>query len=118
MHQLDSTVSGPRWRRLQRYSLWLLLSHVTADGQLDVLVGDSLTLVELAVGLTKEEFDKKQAQWQKDFRKVSQEYVDARAAGDQDKLREAREKTQELNAKRSEFIVEDRTGFVWLYLKK
>lgn len=96
--------------------IWV--DDVNSDGKLDVLVGDSVTLVALPEGLTKEEADKKQAEWQVNITKISQEYRDTVTAGDQNKIQEAREKLQELYAQRSRFIIEDRTGFVWLYLHK
>jgi hypothetical protein len=92
------------------------VDDVNADGKLDVLVGDSVTLVALADGLTKEEFDEKQALWQEKIATVTQEYQ--AAAEDQEKLRKASKKLQALYAERSEFITEERTGFVWLYLQK
>ena len=92
------------------------VDDVNSDGKLDVLLGDSVMLVSLPDGLSKEESDKKQAEWQKNVDKVLEEY--RAAAGDQDKLREAGAKMRKLYAQRSEFIIEDRTGFVWLYLQK
>ncbi|MEX2120622.1 MAG: VCBS repeat-containing protein [Pirellulales bacterium] len=92
------------------------VDDVNADGKLDVLVGDSVTLAAVANGLTKEELDKKQSQWQDDLAKVSEEY--RAAAGDQQKLQEYSAKIQKLHAQRAEFIKEDRTGFVWLYLQE
>src|SRR5262245_48507744 len=32
MHELDSTVSGSQWRRLPRYSLWIVLAHGKLHG--------------------------------------------------------------------------------------
>ena len=89
---------------------------VNGDGKLDLLVGDSVTLVDIADGLNKEEFERKQAQWQKDVAKASEDY---RSAGtDQDKAEKARMAIHKLYEQRSEFITEDSTGFVWLYLQK
>jgi hypothetical protein len=92
------------------------VDDVNSDGKLDVLVGDSVTLVAIAKGLTKEEFEQKQKQWQKDVAKASEEY---QAAGEDEKKNlEAREKLQKVYAQRAQFITEDSTGFVWLYLQK
>lgn len=94
------------------------VDDVNSDGKLDVLVGDTVLLVALPDDLTKEESDRKQAQWQEEIAKASELYREAQASDDQNKLREAREKMVALNGRRSEFISEDRTGFVWLYLQK
>ena len=92
------------------------VDDVNSDGKLDVLLGDRLTLVTPAEGLSKEEFEKQREQWQKEMEEVSAEYQ--AAANDADKLTEARAKMQKLYARRSEFVTEEATGFVWLYLQK
>jgi hypothetical protein len=92
------------------------VDDVNADGKLDVLVGDSVHLSALPKGLSKEEFQKKQAEWNQEQTRISQEYQ--AAAEDPKKLQEYSEKIQKLYAQRSEFILEDSTGFVWVYLQK
>jgi hypothetical protein len=92
------------------------VDDVNGDGKLDVLVGDSVTLAEIAQGVNKEEFERKRAQWEKDVAQASEEYQAAQE--DEKKLSAAREKVQKLYSQRSRFIVEDDTGFVWLYLQK
>jgi hypothetical protein len=92
------------------------VDDVNADGKPDVLVGDSLALEAVADGVSKEEFENKQALWQADVAQPLEEYRDA--AGDEEKLRKARAKLRALFAERSKFITEDYTGFVWLYLQK
>ena len=49
------------------------VDDVNGDGKLDLLVGDSVTLISPAEGLSEEEFKTKQAQWQEAFSKASQE---------------------------------------------
>jgi hypothetical protein len=92
------------------------VDDVNSDGKLDLLVGDSVMLAARAEGLSQEEFNQKKAEWQKQMNEVSSEY--SAAAGNAEKLGAARTKMQELYARRSEFIIEERTGFVWLYLQK
>jgi hypothetical protein len=86
------------------------------DDKLDLLVGDSVTLIAPAEGLSEEEFKQKQAEWQKRMDEVSQEFNDA--GDDEEKQQAASEQLQELYAQRSDFMTEDRTGFVWLYLHR
>src|SRR5262245_41019658 len=45
--------------------IWV--DDINGDGKLDILVGDSVTLVEPAKGLTDEEFKTKSAEWQKEW---------------------------------------------------
>lgn len=94
--------------------IWV--DDVNGDGKLDVLVGDRVTLVALAPGLSNEDFQKRQEQWQKEMQEVSNEY--RAAASDAAKQTEAMKKLQEHYARRSEFIKEEATGFVWLYLQR
>jgi hypothetical protein len=104
--------------------IWV--DDVNSDGKLDILVGDSLTLVAPAKGLTDEEFAAKSAEWQKEWDAALAEMNAPAAAGQTDEEKAAAEKkrndaqtrVQELYNKRSSFIQEDRTGFVWLYLQK
>jgi hypothetical protein len=136
----ESDLKGPT--RATR--IWV--DDVNGDGKLDILVGDSVTLVEPAKGLTDEEFKTKSAEWQKEWdaavaamnasaaaeeKKTNEEKGagedkktdEAKKTGDEkqtkeDKLAKAQERVQELYNKRSSFINEDMTGFVWLYLQK
>jgi hypothetical protein len=118
------------------------VDDVNSDGKLDVLVGDSVMLVSRPEGLTEEEVKEKEAKWQEDYAAASQEYSaalsntqesnteksDSSEDNDPDdsvpdesnaeKQQAAMEKLQKVYASRSEFIIEDRTGFVWLYLQK
>ena len=71
------------------------VADVNGDGKLDLLVGDSVTLVAPAKGLSPEEFKKKFAAWEK-----------------------AIEEYRKIYDQRTEFMNEERTGFVWLYLQK
>jgi len=72
------------------------------DGKLDILVGDSVTLISLAKGVTKEQFAKRYAKWKADM----------------EAAQEKGGSIQEIYDKRTEFMVEDRTGYVWAYLRK
>jgi hypothetical protein len=88
---------------------------VNGDGKLDLLVGDSVTLVSPAKGLNEAAFKKKFATWQKAYETVTKEMSQAT---DQAKRSNAQQEFQKLYQRRTEFMNEDRTGFVWLYLQK
>jgi hypothetical protein len=94
--------------------IWV--EDVNDDGKLDLLVGDTLTLVSPVNGLTTEEFQEKFAAWQKGIEAAST----ARTAetADEAERNKATEELLKLYDQRTEFMLEDRTGFVWLYLQK
>ena len=92
------------------------VDDVNNDGKLDLLVGDSVTLVSIAEGLTLEQFEQKHAEWQKAVRETSAEMNSV--SDDQEKLQEVIKRIQSLYANKADFMTEERTGFVWLYLQK
>ena len=94
--------------------IWV--ADLNGDGKPDVLVGDSVTLTAPAKGVSMEEFKKKHAAWQEAVAKVSKELSSETA--DAAKRTKANEEFSKLYSQRNEFMKEDRTGFVWLYLQK
>jgi hypothetical protein len=91
------------------------VDDVNGDGKLDLLVGDCVTLISPADGLTEEAFKEKRADWEKAVAKVSKDMSDS---ADDAKRRKANQEFQKLYQQRTEFMKEDSTGFVWLYLQK
>jgi hypothetical protein len=75
------------------------VADVNGDRKLDLLVGDSVTLVSPAKGLSAEEFKKKFAAWQKAFETASTEL--SSAAADDAKRTEANENFNNLYQQRS-----------------
>jgi hypothetical protein len=92
------------------------VDDVNSDGKLDLLVGDQVTLISPAGSLSEIEFKKKLADWNKSIDKVSTQL--SSSVNDAEKRNQAQERYQTLYSQRSEFMKEDRTGFVWLYLRK
>ena len=93
------------------------------DRKLDLLVGDSVTLTSPVKGLSLAEYKKKLAAWQKAVESVSRQQTTtsllaAIKLADQAKVDRLNKKFQELYQQRGEFMNEDSTGFVWLYLQK
>jgi hypothetical protein len=97
----------------QATRIWV--DDVNADGKLDILVGDSVTLVSPAKGVTEEQFKAKYAEWQKDSQAALATLGSTKDEAEQTKAREAFSK---LYQRRSEFMTQEMTGFVWLYLQK
>jgi hypothetical protein len=93
--------------------IWV--DDVNGDGKLDILVGDCVTLISPAKGVSEAEFKKKYAEWQKDFQAAQAAFGKAQGAKAQ---QAASAEYSRIYNRRSEFMREERTGFVWLYLQK
>ena len=105
----EQDLSGPAG------STRIWVDDVNSDGKLDILVGDSVTLVSLAQGVANDEFAKKSAKWQEAFDAASEAM---RKPGDRSQQEAANKRFQQLYQERTKFMREDRTGFVWLYVRK
>jgi hypothetical protein len=92
------------------------IDDVNSDGKLDILVGDLVTLVSPTGDITEGEFTKKFAVWKKSFDEASAK-LNAAGTGEKERIA-AMEQFQKLYQSRTEFMEEDQTGFVWLYLQK
>jgi FG-GAP-like repeat len=106
----EETVTGPT----KSTRVWA--ADVNGDGKLDLLVGDDVTLSTPVKGLSADQFKKKYADWKKSFEKASQDLSSNTL--DQAKRTKAQEKLNRVYEQRSEFMTEEDTGFVWLYLQK
>jgi hypothetical protein len=106
----EPELTGPRGDT----RVWV--ADFNGDGKLDLLVGDSVTLVSPANGLSEGEFKEKSAAWQKAFEKASKEFESA--GTDKTRIAKAQEQYSTVYEERTEFMEEDDTGFVWLYLQK
>jgi hypothetical protein len=105
----ESDLTGPT------YATRVWVADVNGDGKLDLLVGDCVTLVSPAKGISEVEFKKKYADWEKDFQAALASLNSARDAKSREK---ATKEYQKVYGQRSAFMREERTGFVWLYLQK
>lgn len=86
---------------------------MNGDGKLDILVGDSITLISPANGLSQQEFFRQREKWTADLNALYHEMYGSRE--------DSKKKTERLRAhyqRRKEFMTEDQTGFVWVYLRK
>ena len=66
----------------------------------------------------REEFKKKHAAWLKAFEKANQAQASSAETNDEAKQDKANEEFQKVYDQRNEFMKEEHTGFVWLYLRK
>ncbi|MEM1083093.1 MAG: VCBS repeat-containing protein [Verrucomicrobiota bacterium] len=88
------------------------------DGKLDLLLGDSVRLQYPAEGLSEKEFAEKKEAWDKRMAELNKQL---QAGAEKDEGRpsdELMKRYQEHWSKRSEFVKEDSTGFVWACLGK
>jgi hypothetical protein len=93
--------------------IWV--DDINGDGKLDILVGDTVRLVSPAKGIAEADFKKKQADWQKELQAAEK---DLNAVVDPKARAKAAEEFHKLHNRRSEFMREEMTGFVWAYLQK
>jgi hypothetical protein len=104
----ESDLTGPT--RATR--IWV--DDVNGDGKLDLLVGDCVTLVSPAKGVSAEEFKKRFAAWQEDVKTASA----ALSSATGEARAKASQEFSRVYSRRAEFMSEEMTGFVWLYLQK
>lgn len=88
---------------------------MNGDGKLDILLGDNVTLRSLAKGVTRKQYDEKLKKWKEDQTAVYKARDEAKGEKDQEA---AQKRLQELYEQRKDFMVEDATGYVWLYCRK
>lgn len=98
--------------------IWV--DDVNNDGKLDILVGDNTTLVSPVPGLTEDEYEAQKAAWQERVTAASQKLAELSESEsvDPEVQQKAYAEFSELYQQRSEFMTEERTGFVWLYRQK
>lgn len=102
-------VSGPAG------STRVWVADVNGDGKMDLLVGDCITLVSPVKGVSEEDFVRRRAEWKKVYAETSKETA---GIEDQEKLKPILDRLNTLREDRKKFMIEDRTGFVWLYVRK
>ena len=105
----ESDLTGPTTAT----RVWV--ADVNGDGKLDLLVGDCVTLVSPAKGISDAEFKKKHTAWDKEFQAAQAALSSAR---DDNSRKKAIEEYNKVYQRRSEFMHQEMTGFVWLYLQK
>lgn len=123
--------------------IWV--DDLNGDGKLDLLVGDLVTLRKPAEGLTMAQYAEQHRAWEEAVSEASNELTAAMEnpeeedqasessqdnswggwlrslvgkGGSQTRSQKAQERLQDLYEQRSQFVSEDRTGFVWAYLQK
>lgn len=93
------------------------IDDVNGDGKLDLLVGDTATLTAPAEGLTEEEMAEREAEWQEKMQSFQERFETAEELEEEARQALMQEYSAHYQA-RSEFITEERTGFVWLYVQQ
>ena len=109
-------LSGSYSRMQQAMAGLFQVLYVNSDGKLDILVGDMTPLVSPANNVTDGEFKQKFADWDNSLGEAAKALNTL--SNDPNKRNEAQERYQKVYNQRSEFMSEDRTGFVWIYLRK
>jgi hypothetical protein len=105
----ESDLTGPT------HATRVWVADINGDGKLDLLVGDCVTLISPAKGLSDAEVTKRYAEWEKEFQAALGALNSARDAKSREK---ANAEYRRVYERRSAFMHEEMTGFVWLYLQK
>lgn len=106
----ENELTGPS------HGMRIWVDDVNGDGKLDLLVGDRLTLVSMAKGVNKKQYAQKLEKWMAAHEAASKAMEEA--AGDEKKQERARKRYEEVYEQRSAFMLQDSTGYVWLYRRK
>lgn len=93
------------------------VADINGDGKLDILVGDAINLVSPAKGLSEADFKQRYDDWKSTLKAIQHEIALINDP-DSDKMPPIHEKMSKLYQQRKEFMNEDATGFVWLYMQK
>ncbi len=96
--------------------IWV--DDVNEDGKLDILVGDNTTLVSPADGLTAAQAKEKEDEWQKQMEAMTEKLNSPGEDTNPEEQQKVYAEYSKLYAARTEFLKEERTGFVWLYVQK
>ncbi len=83
-------------------------------GKPDLLVGANVTLISTANGVSKEEFAKRYAKWQESIQAASRELGSSSGGNNQ----KAMERYHKVYEERTAFMHEERTGYIWLFVRK
>lgn len=108
----EAHVTGPQ----ADTRVWV--DDVNGDGKLDLLVGDSVSLVHPAKGVDQAEAEKRLTEFA-----AKQEAVYAKMRNDGKELPEAQmeamqKELEAIDQERAKFLTDEMTGFVWLLLQK
>ncbi len=93
----------------------VFVADLNADGKLDILLGDDFTLVSPAEGVSDADFNRRLAEWNQENQALEAEM---QGVTDEAQYQPFMERMRALGEKRSAFVVEEWTGFVWAYLQK
>lgn len=108
----EADLTGP----VMATRIWV--DDINSDGKLDILVGDTVTLISPAEGVTEEELATRSEAWQREWKDALKEVQSLEGDSDEEKKAEAQKRLQKLHTSRASFVKEEMTGFVWVYLQK
>lgn len=109
------------------YATRVWADDVNGDGKLDLFVGDSTTLSYPKEGVSEADLKKKQAAYEKANAEAMKKYTEATKdvkdfknlkPEQREVINKAGQELSKARQLRAEFITEEMTGFVWLYLQK
>lgn len=91
---------------------------VNGDGKLDLLVGDNAIINRPAEGVSEEEMREKKAAWEKELKALLDEMNTKPADENGRPDTTLMQRYDRVYRSRTAFMTDERTGFVWVYLRK
>ena len=91
------------------------VADINGDGKLDLLVGDTVSLLSPAKGVKAAELVKRLGEWTKKFEDTRKELANVK---DEKERETASKRYVELYQERSKIVKEEMAGYVWLYAQK
>lgn len=123
-HGSGETILGDAHLTRPQSSTRVSVSDLNGDGKLDLLVGDSLTLMFPAEGLSDDEVKERLAKWRKEEQELFRKQPEIEMDGEEmtpaslEKMEAYWELHGQHRAKRDEFVTEQMTGSVWMLMQK
>lgn len=94
----------------------VFVDDLDGDGKFDILIGDNITILHPAKGLSKKEAREKLAAWAERWKAIAaSRQTGELSAAEREKLQE---QTRAVYEQREEIVRTERTGFVWVMYQK
>ncbi len=94
------------------------VDDVNADGKLDILVGDNITITAPMPGVSAQESEQRLARWQEEANRLLAKLNGLPPTATNAERQQLSRDYSAHYRKRQELVQETRTGFVWLYVQK
>ncbi len=108
----DAHITGPQ----SSTRIWA--DDVNGDGKPDLLLGDSVSLVFPAKGVSDQEALAKIKEFGEKFSKAYESMGNSEEPPSEEAMKKMQAEIEVLTAEKAKFVTEESTGYVWLFLQK